>query len=72
MDIKNLLISVAILVLTLSVAIFGIKLFYSPPEYNQFCNEFRGIEFVNTTERCDDLEGKWIDNLGPKTANLEI
>ena len=72
MDIKNLIISVAVLVLTLSVSIFGVKLFYSSPEYNQFCGEFRDMEFINTSEKCEDLEGKWIDNFGPKTKNLEF
>ena len=72
MDIKNLIISIAVLVLTLSVSIFGIKLFYSSPEYNQFCGEFRAMEFVNTSEKCEDLEGKWIDNFGPKTENLKF
>ncbi len=39
MGLKNIVIGIAIIVLTISVVIYGVNTFYPDPEYNDFCPE---------------------------------
>ncbi len=53
MNLKNILIGVAILILTISVAVYGVNVFYKSPEYNDFCsNGYPREKFINDSEIC--------------------
>ena len=41
MSIKNIVIGIAIIILTISVIVYGIGIFYDEPEYEDYCGEFR-------------------------------
>jgi len=51
LNIKNLVFGIAILILTMFVAIYGINTFYPSPDYNDFCSDAR----VPALEKGGDL-----------------
>lgn len=59
MTIKNVVLGIAIIILTISVAVYGINTFYEGPEYEDFCKEGRYIGEINNTEQCETIGGKW-------------
>ena len=71
MSLKNYVISVAIIILTISVVITGINIFLDKPEYGDFCDEFKTAEFIDTQERCEAVGGQWNSNIGPRTVDSE-
>ncbi len=59
MDIKNIVIGVAIIILTIFVTFYGINTFYPKPNYDDFCGEIKTQEVINSLERCEEIGGKW-------------
>ena len=59
MDLKNIVMTVAIIILTIFVTIYGINTFYAKPEYSDFCDEFKTAEVIETPERCEEIGGMW-------------
>jgi len=59
MGLKNIILGIAIIILTISVAVYGINAFYDKPEYSDFCEEFKTAEFIETQERCEEIGGRW-------------
>lgn len=59
MNLKNLVLSIAIAILTICVTIYGINTFYSSPEYNDFCGEYQTAEYIDNPIRCEDVGGYW-------------
>ena len=42
MKLKNVVLGIAILILTFSVVVYGVGIIYDAPEYDDFCKDFRG------------------------------
>ncbi len=59
MRMKNFILSVAIMIVTLSVVIYGINTFYERPKYSDFCGEFKTQEIIETQQRCEEIGGQW-------------
>jgi len=66
MNLKNIILGIGIVVVFALTLWQGIEAFYPSPEYTDYCPEMRSFEFVNTSERCNELEGKW-NSYYPKT-----
>lgn len=66
MSLKNVVMGIAIIILTISVAVYGINTFYNSPEYRDFCGEFKTAEIINNSESCEAIEGQWNPNIGPR------
>jgi|TARA_Y100000034_G_scaffold130733_1_gene189914 hypothetical protein len=62
-SLKNIVLGIAIIILTISVAIYGINLFYDRPEYSDFCEEFKTAEVIDTQERCEAIGGMLMEFL---------
>ncbi|MCK5150009.1 hypothetical protein KAJ87_03730 [Candidatus Pacearchaeota archaeon] len=60
MAIKDVIIGIAIIVMTILVSFYGINTFYPKPDYDDFCGDVKTQELIETQERCEELEGKWI------------
>jgi len=60
-NIKNIVLGMAIIVLTMFVTIYGINTFYERPEYKDFCGEFKTAEIINDQDRCEEIGGQWAD-----------
>ena len=59
MSLKNIILGIAIVILTIFVTVNGIGVFYPKVEYNDFCDEFKTAEKIETQERCEEIGGKW-------------
>ncbi len=66
MSLKNYIIIVAIIILTISVVVYGVNVLYDRPEYTDFCDEFKTAEVIDTQERCEAVDGKWSQYTGPR------
>jgi len=68
MDIKNVLLSIAIIILTVFVVVYGINMFYASPEYEDFCEDRltdKPIEVLDSQEKCVQAGGQWTDSFAP-------
>jgi len=59
MKIKNAVLGIAIIILTIFVTFYGINVFYPQPIYEDFCGEFRTAELVETQVQCETIGGQW-------------
>ena len=59
MQIKNLVLGIAIIILTIFVSVYGISLIFPSVEYNSYCGDLRTAQFIETAEQCDAVGGKW-------------
>ena len=72
MHIKNIIIAIGIIILTISVGIYGVHTFYQSPEYNNYCAEAESNWYANTSTQCESMGGKWTNYIGPKTIDSPI
>jgi hypothetical protein len=70
MNIKNVVLGIAIIILTISVAVYGISLFYDAPEHADYCGEFKTLGNIDTSQECEELGGYW-DVEGPRSIDGE-
>ena len=56
-QIKNIVIGIAIIILTIFVVIYGISTIYPGPEYNKICPDYSTID---TQTECEAQGGAWI------------
>lgn len=58
MNLKNVALGIAIIILTSFVTIYGIDLFYTQPDYNTYCNITKPVMY-NTEQTCLASGGRW-------------
>ena len=66
MNVKNLVLGIAILIVTISVVVYGINTFYEKPEYTDFCGEYQTQEVIETQAQCEAIGGQWNSYDAPK------
>ena len=66
MSLKNYVMGIAIIILTISVVVYGVNLIYEKPEYRDFCGEIKTPELIETAERCDEIGGNWASYVSPR------
>ena len=60
MDLKNIILGIAIIILTIFVSFYGINTFYPKPDYDEYCGDIKTlVDIINTQEKCEDIGGKW-------------
>lgn len=59
MAIKDVVIGIAVIVMTILVSFYGINTFYPKQDYDNFCGEIKTQELIETQERCEEIGGKW-------------
>ncbi|MEK6945318.1 MAG: hypothetical protein AABW63_00830 [Nanoarchaeota archaeon] len=59
MNLKNILMGIAIIILTIFVTYYGINMFFPSPEYNSFCKDRPYYQEINTSVQCEAAQGKW-------------
>ena len=69
MSLKNIILGIAIIFLTISVAVYGINIFYDKPEYSDFCGEFKTAEVIDNQQRCEEIGGKWNGDVFPRAID---
>ncbi len=70
MGLKNIIIGIAIIILTISVAVTGINIFHDSPKYEDFCGEFKTAEIINSSEQCEAIGGQWNSFTGPRSVGV--
>jgi len=68
MKIKNLLIGIAIVVLTALVVGYGIETFYPTPDMEKYCDYSKPYQEINDSAQCEAAGGQWNPTYGPKTV----
>lgn len=69
MAIKNTLLGLAIIILTLFVVVYGIHTFYPSSEYEDYCSPAN--EFVSSEDKCLELGGNWVSYNSLKSTDVE-
>ncbi|MCK5613279.1 hypothetical protein KAR91_66010, partial [Candidatus Pacearchaeota archaeon] len=70
MSLKNVVIGIAIIILTISVVIYGVHTIYNDPEFEDFCGD-KSTGAIQTELQCLATDGKWTsyDGERPMPAN---
>ncbi len=58
MNLKNIVLGIAIIILTIFVTWYGISMFYPSVEYTDFCSDAI-IQEINGEAECIEVGGKW-------------
>lgn len=68
MNIKNLVLGIAIVILTVLVVVYGISTVYPMPDYDDYCDEADRSALVQTKSQCEFIGGQWnaYDNVDPE------
>ncbi|MGD9275577.1 MAG: hypothetical protein PVJ67_00215 [Candidatus Pacearchaeota archaeon] len=62
MDIKNIVLGIAIMILTIFVVVYGNNLIFEKPEYDDFCGSVRTAKVIETQSECAAEGGVWEDH----------
>lgn len=66
MQIKNIVLGIAIIVLTIFVSVYGISVFYPSVEYEDYCGSTRADVLIETQAQCEAIGGQWNSYEGVK------
>lgn len=72
MQIKNIILGIAITILTIFVAIYGMSVFYPSPDYDDFCEKYEVPKIIETQNECVDTGGKWTPNNIQRVSDKEL
>lgn len=68
MNLKGVLLAIAILVLTIFVTFYGINTVFPKANYEDYCTPDKYNVYVNTSTQCDSLGGRWNPSYGAAPA----
>ncbi|MBI2044904.1 hypothetical protein HYT23_02510 [Candidatus Pacearchaeota archaeon] len=72
MNLKNVILGIAIIVLTIFVTFYGINTLFPKPDYNAYCTADRYNIYVNNSAECAAADGRWNPSYGgPVKATSE-
>lgn len=59
MNIKNVILSIVIIILTMAAVIYGLHTIYERPDYNDYCDYQRPLKLVENASECEAVNGTW-------------
>jgi hypothetical protein len=59
MKIKSVILTIAIIILTIFVTFYGINTVYPTPKYEDYCNSSSIGKIIQTSQECEQEGGKW-------------
>lgn len=59
MKIKEIIMGIAIIILTIFVTFYGLNTFFPKPQYEDYCDEFKTAQVIETQQQCEDVGGLW-------------
>ena len=59
MKLRDIILGIAVMILTIFVVVYGISVFYPSVNYEDYCGEFKTQEIIETQERCVEIGGEW-------------
>ena len=69
MNIKDVILGIAIIILTIFVAYYGINTLFPKTDYNAYCTPEMYNVYVNNSAECIAANGRWNPMTGPKAIN---
>lgn len=69
MKIKEIVLGIAIIVLTIFVTFYGINTIFPKPDYTDFCLPIQTQEFIDNPARCIELGGQWTEDYYPRVVD---
>lgn len=72
MKIKDVILGIAIIVLTIFVTYYGISTIFPKPNYEDFCKPELVNVYVNNSVDCDSRGGIWNPTIGAKEINQPL
>ena len=66
MNVKDMILSIAIIVLTIFVTFYGINTAFPKPSYDDFCGNISVNQPISNNETCIAQGGRWIHYEAPK------
>lgn len=70
MKLKDVILSIAIIIMTIFVTYYGINTIYPSPDYNNFCSPDR-IMVANNSNDCYASGGKWMDSASAEPKSYQ-
>ena len=64
MNLKNVILGIAIIILTIFVTYYGINTFLPKPDYDVYCTADRYNIYINNSAECVAADGKWNPSYG--------
>lgn len=58
MQIKNVVLGIAIVILTIFVTVYGISVFYPSVDYDNYCGDVK-MGVISTSQECELVGGQW-------------
>lgn len=68
MKIKEIVLGIAIIVLTIFVTYYGINTIFPSPDYNSYCTPEMGGATYTSQSLCETNSGRWNPVVGPKAT----
>ncbi|MBL7054459.1 hypothetical protein ISS05_01745 [Candidatus Woesearchaeota archaeon] len=68
--IKIVILGIGIALVLAFVIGFGVDTFYKSPQYEDFCDESKGRQIIDTPEECEAKNGEWNEFESVKTISL--
>jgi hypothetical protein len=56
---RNIILGIAIFILTMFVVVYGVNTFYEKPQYEDFCGDREPMKVIYTEQECIDTGGVW-------------
>lgn len=66
MRLRSIVIGVAIFILTVFVAVYGVSAVFPMPQYDQFCPPIKTSEYIDNHARCEQVGGFWVVDNYPR------
>tara|TARA_Y100000310_G_scaffold119843_1_gene118571 strand:- start:190 stop:723 length:534 start_codon:yes stop_codon:yes gene_type:complete len=60
---RKTVLSIGITIIFVMFIAYALETIYPSPDYEDFCDEDNLIKNINSSEKCEEIGGKWIDNL---------
>ncbi len=68
MNVKEVILAIAIIVLTIFVTYYGINIFFPSPDYNTYCSPDKYNIYINNSAECEAVAGRWNPSYGVAPA----
>lgn len=59
MELKNWILGIGVVVLTIFVAVYGLSVIYPNVVYEDYCPVIKTAEIIGSQERCEQVGGQW-------------
>ncbi len=70
MKLRDIILGISIMILTIFVVVYGISLFYPSPQYEDYCLPVKTQEIIDNEARCIEIGGQWTSYGSDKMGDI--